>query len=249
MRKNLVIVPVGDNSLHVPWCELANRSYDVWAIYYGDDKDVLSRYATLCEKTMIGKGKKFKLISQVSSQFHAEIEKYDYVWFPDDDLRFHNGPEDLNRMFAKVEDLGADCFQPSIANALISDQQIIGKYCSPNWDLTLHIPGADYHEVTAVEMMMFGFSREGFRRCFRPACVLTRNTRTGWGMEMVIALLLYAWKGSFRGTVVLDSVPIIHTRPLGSDPVHNQQGHEDLKALDIIIGDFQRKTLEIKYKQ
>lgn len=248
MRNYLVILPVGDNSLHVPWCTLQERTYDVWIIYYGDDNDVRRKYSEIAEKTFVGKGKKFQLIKSVTLQFREEISKYDYVWFPDDDLRFYNGPDDVNVMFSVAKTLGAECFQPCIGNALegADSKTIVGTYCSPNWETCLYVPGARFHTVTAIEMMMFGFSSEAFQRCFVPACVLARNSRTGWGIEMLISLLLSTWKGTLDDCCfVLDCVPIIHTRPLGGDPEHNRQGHEDLQSLDSIIRGFERKTLRV----
>lgn len=246
-RPNLIIVPVGDASLHVAWCDVQDRNYDVWIIYYGRDEDVLKRYSQRCERTIQASGKKFHLIRSVALQFAKDISQYQYVWFPDDDIRMHNGPGDVCRMFDTAKDIGADLFQPAIANALEGQTDLVGKYCSPNWETCLYIPNAKYHAVTSVEMMMFGFSREGFERCFLPACVLARRSQTGWGVELIMTQLLFAWKGAIEGCYVLDCIPAIHTRPLGSDPEHNRQGHEDMRAWGVVIDGVPREVIDIEY--
>jgi hypothetical protein len=246
MRPNLIIVPVGDGSLHAEWCTPSPRSYDVWVVYYGDDDQIARRYRETCDRYFVGKGQKFRILLDLVVNLKEAILRYEHVWFPDDDLRFHNGPVDADRMFALARELRADCWQPAIANALVYDGPLVGTYCSPNWESCLLVKDAAYHQVTSVEMMMFGFSRDALARCFFPACFLLRNSRTGWGVEQVVTILMHAWKGAGGRFLVLDAIPVIHTKPLGSNPEHNKRGHEDMQMLEFIIRGIPRQTLRVQ---
>lgn len=244
MRPNLIIVPAGDSSLHVQWCTPI-RPYDVWVVYYGEDAEVARKYQSCCDRFLVGKGQKFRLLLDVLMRFREDIAHYDYVWLPDDDLKFHNGSLDVSKMFRLVRELDADVFQPAIANALVDDGPIVGRFCSPGWEICQLVAGAKYHRVTAVEMMMFGFSKEAVQHYLLPACLLLRHSRTGWGIEQIISIMGEGAKGSNWKAYVLDCIPVIHTRPLGSNPEHNQRGQIDLKRLEFIIGDVSRKTIEV----
>jgi hypothetical protein len=58
MRKNLVIVPAGDSSLHSEWLA-AERSYDLWVIYYGKDEARAKQYRDTSDRAQDPVGQKF----------------------------------------------------------------------------------------------------------------------------------------------------------------------------------------------
>jgi hypothetical protein len=60
MRKNLVIVAAGDRSLHRAWLA-ADRSFDLWVIYYGDNPETLETYRAAADRCFSAKGLKIAL--------------------------------------------------------------------------------------------------------------------------------------------------------------------------------------------
>ena len=77
---------------------------------------------------------------------------YDAVLFLDDDLGIEH--EEIDRLFDIAEANGLDMFQPAVA---------AGSQCV--WKDLFRIPGRDFHETTAVEIMMPGFSRRALELC------------------------------------------------------------------------------------
>ena len=149
----------------------------------------------------------------------GSFRSYDYIWFPDDDVYLYgeNNPE---RLFSAAADSNADMFQPAIGNILVNPSDL-DKYYSPKWEPTLLIQNAKYHVVNVVEIMAHGFTNEAFTKALLFQINLLGFSHTGWGIESVLA-------DSVNGkTVVLDSVPIIHSRPVSfNSKLHLAGQHE-----------------------
>jgi hypothetical protein len=94
MRKNLVIVAAGDRSLHRAWLA-ADRSFDLWVIYYGDNPETLETYRAAADRCFSAKGLKIALARSllVARYFGKafDLVSYAHIWFPDDDLSFPAG--------------------------------------------------------------------------------------------------------------------------------------------------------------
>ncbi|MFZ0594546.1 MAG: hypothetical protein WAM39_29085, partial [Bryobacteraceae bacterium] len=96
-RRNLVIVPAGDKSLHI---EYANtyREFDLWVIYFGSDKAVQDSFSKSADRLIAIKGMKLELIRKifvegVLFERSYDLSKYKYIMFPDDDIHFPRGAE------------------------------------------------------------------------------------------------------------------------------------------------------------
>ena len=103
MRRNLVIVAAGDNSMHTEWLD-AERSYDLWVIYYGKEKIRLSEFRETSDLLFEGSGLKIQLarnfiLDRIFFRGEIDLARYQHIWFPDDDLRFPDGPAGLERLF------------------------------------------------------------------------------------------------------------------------------------------------------
>ncbi len=216
MRKNLVIVAAGDNSLHPEWVA-AERSYDLCVIYYGRDPARLKEYRESSDKIFQGSGLKVQLarnfiLSELFFKNNVDFARYDYVWFPDDDIAFPDGPPGLERLFDTAEKLKADIFQPAIQNEHYSEES------------TSRIPGAYCHRVNLAEIMAHGFSGEIFSRAYLPAVHAMDYLKSGWGVEQMLKKIGEAQLQRALRTFVIDCCPVIHTRPVGAGEsfVHNQ---------------------------
>jgi hypothetical protein len=217
MRKNLVIVPAGDSSLHTEWLA-AERSYDLWVIYYGKDQARARRYRDSSDRFFQGAGLKIQLarnfiLSELFFQSKMDFTKYEYIWFPDDDIRFPDGSVGLEKLFDLARRLEADVYQPAIENEHYS------------WEATRRIPGAVCHRTNTVEVMAAGYSGEVFSGAYLPAIHTLDFMKSGWGLEPIWMKLGEALLRRPLRTFVIDCCPIIHTRPVGTgDSFVHQQG-------------------------
>lgn len=233
-RRNLVIVPAGDKSLHI---EYANtyREFDLWVIYFGSDKAVQDSFSKSADRLIAIKGMKLELIRKifvegVLFERSYDLSKYKYIMFPDDDIHFPRGAESINYLFRMAEIVRADIFQPAIANPNYS------------WTCTLQVPGAFCHRVNMAEVMMPGFSYEVLTRGFLPAIHTMNFMKSGWGIEAITMRLSEAQLRRPLRTFVLDCVPVIHTRPPGQNSEVRNAGAAELAYIPQFRTDPPRTT-------
>lgn len=84
MRRNLVIVRAGDSSLHPTWLPPSGqRSWDLVVNYFGDDPH---RHRAPDLQRIDGKGPKWRGLHRLFTAHPQLLERYEYIWLPDDDL-------------------------------------------------------------------------------------------------------------------------------------------------------------------
>jgi hypothetical protein len=207
--KNLVVVMAGDRSLHPLYAQ--QRDFALWVIYYGNDDALAAEYQAGADLLWRHKGLKIELVRRVLLEelvFRRQIDfsEFDFILLPDDDIEFPNGAADVSRLFAAARTLQADVFQPAIAN----------EHVSVGWDATRVMPGYACHRTNIVEVMMHGFSGATFAGAYLPAIHAMEFMRSGWGIEPIWMKLGEAQFRRQLRTYVIDAVPAIHTRPVGS---------------------------------
>lgn len=102
MNKYLLFSSIGNSSKHNMWLESKNRIYDIVLCYYGDDD---TYYKNLEEKSSsdfkVYRNKGFKWPNFYKYIQTMDINKYNYVWIPDDDLEIKG--DLINEMFLTLE--------------------------------------------------------------------------------------------------------------------------------------------------
>ncbi len=213
MRKNLVICPCSDDSLHKEWF-VGERTFDILVLYYGND---LTKICNTYDFCIPSKGLKYELATKVlvphfkqNPDFYA---KYEYFWFPDSDLKI--SATDIDRMFRLAATRGAEIFTPSIANDLYPEQFDLGKVWA-SWDQLKTNPKMQYRRITHPESMMPGFSAAAYKDVFIESLILFPFYRAGWGLETVWHALSYS-KNKLAPVphFVFDDVHVLHTKPVG----------------------------------
>jgi hypothetical protein len=111
IKKNLVIASVGDGSLHKNWLD-EKQNFDLILIYFGDSDEMFENYKKDSIFTFRGKGEKGRLYYQTISNNLELINKYDFIWLPDDDL--DTDYEQINLLFETHKKYGLSLSQPSI---------------------------------------------------------------------------------------------------------------------------------------
>jgi hypothetical protein len=192
-RRNLVIVRAGDASLHEQWLAGPHaRTWDLVVSYFGDDPD---RYRGDEVTRLDMKGAKWPGLHRAITVDLAEvIDRYDFVWLPDDDLAADT---------ASIDALFEYCARHRLSLA----QPALTEDSYFTHEITLVDRRFELRYTNFVEIMAPCFSRHFLTRCV-PTFV---GTHSGWGLDNHWPRMT-----SDRSSVaVIDAVTVRHTRPVG----------------------------------
>jgi hypothetical protein len=195
-RRNLVIVRAGNSSLHPQWLAGSkDRSWDLLVNYFGDDPD---KYKDQDIVRIDSKGPKWPALKELIETHRDLVNRYDYVWLPDDDIACTAG--DIDKLFtiARAEKL-ALC-QPALT---------LNSYFT--WGVTLKPLFTRMRYTNFVEIMVPCFERTFLLRCLPTMA----DNMSGFGLDFVWPKMLGAKNGNASGTAIIDAVSVTHTRPLG----------------------------------
>src|SRR5690348_8008539 len=106
--KTLVILSAGDDSRHRTW-ELERRNFDFWISYFGNQENRFREDADVYQQK---KGFKYPVLHELLSKRAAELEQYDYIACPDEDLAW--SCEKFHRAFELMRIYSLDVAQPGI---------------------------------------------------------------------------------------------------------------------------------------
>lgn len=193
MRKNLIVVRAGDKSLHPQWLD-SNRNWDIAVSYYGNFDE---RYKYQYDELHVYKGSKWQGLNNFTINHDSYISKYNYVWFPDDDL--FSDSTTINKFFELCSLLDLTIAQPALT-----------EYSHYSWEITLRNPNLDARITDFIEVMAPCFkvaSFEKFKNTF------SENT-SGWGLEWLWKKI--AIENDIFKFGIVDSAPVFHTRKVGS---------------------------------
>lgn len=185
-RRNLIISPIGDDSVHASWLvDRPARSFDVFLIYYGKQEGFGREDADhyLCRQ-----GFKWELLDHVARQ-HADIlANYDRIWCPDCDIR--TDTDHVNRLFELFENYDLQLAQPAISAGEVSFKFLCQR------------PGVVLRYSPYVELMCPLFTHDALFHVL-PTFL---ESRSGWGVD-------WLWPRYFapRQMAVIDAVGVEHT--------------------------------------
>jgi hypothetical protein len=185
-RRNLVISPIGDDSVHASWlADRPSRAFDVFLIYYGRQADFGRGDA---DHYLARQGFKWELLDYAARHHRDILERYDRIWCPDCDIRADTAT--VNRLFALVERYDLQLAQPAILAGEVS------------YEFLRKRPGVVLRYTPYVECMCPLFTRGAFYTVL-PTFL---ESRSGWGVDWV-------WPRYFapRRMAVLDAVGVEHT--------------------------------------
>ena len=189
---NLVVATVGDDSLHSHWL-LDNPNFDLVLLYYDDDPQIASSYQKYTPYVYSGKGFKWWLIKAFIDNNIEFISKYDYIWFPDDDV-FITSPE-INKLFDLNRQYNLSLSQPSMLG-YVSHQ------------ITLPQRGSLLRYTNFVEILapMFGLDT-----LLKVKHTFDAN-ESAWGLDFIWPYLLNEPKDK---VAIIDDIVMFHTKPVG----------------------------------
>jgi len=219
-RKNLLISPVGKNAFEIckGWIS-TDRSYDIMFIYY--DMDGYENFKNTADYFVLTKGFKFPLIHQILSENLELITKYNYFFFPDDDIRITS--RDIDRLFSFATSKKISVCQPSLYPKNFT------------WPITKNNPDTLFRYVSMVEIMCPVFSKDALNKCL-PSFT---ESYSGWGLEVAWYRLLGSKQKQF---IIYDLVIAIHEGVRGS----GSKMYDNLSKMGIHPADEYHR-LEKKY--
>lgn len=201
-RRNLVIVRAGDNSVHPGWLVDAERNFDVFVSYFGNQPD---RYADGVEFHENRKGMKWPVLGELLQARPELVERYQYFWFPDDDIVTDTAT--INRMF----DFAA-------AYRLALAQPALTRNSYFTWPLVLQDARYQLRYTRFVEVMVPVLDRAALRTCL-PSFT---ESSSGWGLDSLWPALL-AGRGE-EAIAIIDAVAVYHSRPVGGGELYKNSG-------------------------
>ncbi|MFC5384853.1 DUF707 domain-containing protein [Aquamicrobium segne] len=193
-RTNLVVVRAGGNSLHGRWLELpyAQRHYDLVVSYY--DEAAFDAFQSAEGVTaVLVKGGKWDGLFRTLKEF--DLDGYDYVWLPDDDIAI--AATDVNAIFDLCRENGLALAQPALSRESYFSHFIFSQ-----------CPGFRLRYTNYIEIMAPCLSHAVLLR----ALPFFRDTMSGFGLDYIWCR--WAESGAFRAAI-LDTVTMHHTRPVG----------------------------------
>ena len=197
-RRNLVIVRAGNSSLHPQWLPnpddrgAKDRSWDLLVNYFGDDPD---KYKDQDIARIDSKGPKWPALKELIETHRDLVNRYDYVWLPDDDIACTAG--DINKLFEIARAKKLALCQPALT---------LNSYFT--WGVTLKPLFTRLRYTNFVEIMVPCFERSFLLRCLPTMA----DNMSGFGLDFIWPKML---DKASSGTAIVDAVSVTHTRPLG----------------------------------
>ncbi len=206
MGRDLVIARVGRNSLHRSWLD-GGKPRD-WDLYLCPFQEIPPQTDLECTVGDVIPGAKWEGLRVLLNEWDGWRD-YDNVWLPDDDILASQ--DTISTMFQAATALQFDLFSPSL-----QENSHYGHY------INMRNRNFFARRVGFVEIMIPGFRRPVLERLLDTLDLST--TGWGWGLDPLWAKLL-----DYTDLGILDAVPVLHTRPVGTlrDPdLHRRLGEE-----------------------
>ena len=206
---NLVIATVGDDSIHPHWL-LDKPEFDLVLLYYDNNPEVASSYTKYTPHVFSGKGFKWWLIKAFIDNNLEFVSKYDYIWFPDDDVFLNS--LDINKLFNTSRE----------HNLWISQPAMLG-YVSHQ--ITLPQRGNLLRFTNFVEVLAPMFNLESLLKVKH---TFDAN-ESAWGLDYLWPYLLEDPKDK---VAIIDDIVMFHTKPVGGRKLESIMSTSRQKELE-----------------
>lgn len=186
--KNLIISSVGDNSFHKSWM---GDNIDLMLYYYGNNEEKIKEYKKDSKYFFSKKiNSKYDILQQIIVDNFSIINKYEYIWLPDDDLDISYN--NLCKMFAIMKKYDLWIAQPSV----------IGNI---NIEATAQNKQYDMRYTNLIEIMGPAFKLNIFLYLSKTFGI----TKSMWGVENFWSILLGCPDDKLA---IIDCISMNHTK-------------------------------------
>jgi hypothetical protein len=164
-RRNVLFTSVGDNSVFpTMWCD-ENRTYDIYACYYGNSSE--KKYEQYSDVYFERHGGKFQNFFYCWNNMPS-IQEYDYYFVLDDDIVIST--DDINKLFQIMDKTNVWILQPSF-NAVSKISHPITKQ---NTDCIMRY-------VNYVEVGVMMFNKWSISKCME----IYDDSLVGFGIDQM----------------------------------------------------------------
>jgi hypothetical protein len=196
---NLVVATVGDKSYHKEWIK-NSPNFELVLLYYGNNLEIASSYLKDTPHIYASKGFKWWLIKSFIEDNLDWISKFEYIWFPDDDIQINT--ESINKLFVLAKKYNLWLCQPSLLGYI--SHQITSPYQNSLLRYT------NFVEVMAPMMNL-------------DTVLKLKDTfdvnYSSWGLDGVWPYLLGHPKDKIA---IIDEIKMIHTKPPGNPELYSK---------------------------
>jgi len=199
---NLIISTVGDKSLHKEWIK-GEKNFDMVLLYYGDNPDIANSYYEDTPYVYMFKGFKWWGIKSFILGNKNFLEKYDYIWFPDDDVRISTRA--INELFEIAKEYKLWLCQPCMLG------YVSHPITKPVVNLKLRY--TNFVEVLAPMM--------SYETVYKLLPTFDANY-SSWGYEVTWDFLLGKPKDKIA---IIDEIGMEHTKPVGNPALYSKIPH------------------------
>ncbi len=192
---NLVIAPCGNDSTYIKqWVE-NSPNFDLVLLYYGDSVEMAKSYKQFTPHVYMSRGEKYHLIKSFCNDNIKFIEKYYYIWLPDDDVLIY--PNEINKLFNIADYYKLWLCQPAM----------IGHV---SHNITRPVDDSILRYTNFVEVLAPLFNKETFFKLFNTF----DSNYSAWGYDYLWPHLLEYPQDKIA---IIDEIVINHTKPVGSN--------------------------------
>lgn len=189
--RNLLFVQCAEDSEFWSWFDKeAHRDWDLFLNCYAGDFPQTQVAEYVCQQP----GTKFTGMLKCWLNFGTIFERYDYVFFIDDDLQFRFA--DISLFFNLIESYGLDLAQPSLTS---------GSQCV--WQDFFHSQRGGMRRTNGVEIMMPALSLRA-RKLFLPYFLYSVS---GFGLDLLMAKLA---KRCGLNSGIVDDIVVRHEKKI-----------------------------------
>ena len=195
MKENLLISPLGNDSLCHTWVSEKSNFDSIFLCYENLSKENKIKYLNLTPHIYKGKGPKFQLIKAFIESNKELINKYKFIWLPDDDVSI--SVEDINTLYKTANDFNLEIAQPSMDG-----------YVSHN--ITRPVEGNILRYTNFVEVLAPLFSLKSLLKLYHSF----NFNYSSFGYDFYWPFSLGYPKNKMA---ILDNITMTHTKPVGGN--------------------------------
>ena len=221
---NLIISPVGDNSLHSSWMG-DDVNFDLVLLYYGDNENIAQSYLYYTPYVYTAKGEKYHLLKSFIQSNLDFISNYKYIWFPDDDVSIST--QNINKLFKIATQYELSISQPAMEGYI-------------SHEITKPIPNSLLRYTNFVEVLAPLFDKETLFKVYD-----TFNLNySSWGYDYLWTHLLGYPKNKIA---IIDDIIMAHTKPVGQS--YSRFPRAPWEEMNELLYLYNIKKEEINYSQ
>ena len=221
---NLIISPVGDNSLHSSWMG-DDANFDLVLLYYGDNENIAQSYLYYTPYVYTAKGEKYHLLKSFIQSNLDFISNYKYIWFPDDDVSIST--QNINKLFKIATQYELSISQPAMEGYI-------------SHEITKPIPNSLLRYTNFVEVLAPLFDKETLFKVYD-----TFNLNySSWGYDYLWTHLLGYPKNKIA---IIDDIIMAHTKPVGQS--YSRFPRTPWEEMNELLCLYNIKKEEINYSQ